>query len=554
MAFGGVANPVVELMIGIPVALANVHATYPNAVSDLASDYVEALEAANLPIDFTQADLDNSVKRLEAAGLIEQTKGIVTSLFGIPAPPKMEGDLTPFGGLQHLRDYQQNPHTQQFVTWGEVDPIQLNGFPDLTNLGVDYGNVGDVSDYNKVPGDTQVANLSARVLTTDAPGGYMTPLASYPSLDHGGVINDFETCGEDWMQALLTPMTTLRLSGAITAANADQRFYVVQGDTFINFITQSETYVDSLNRSHTPTANNFEYRVVAFDAGMPNYGAWQEIGTAGSLQFSDLESVSPLSLANERIFRLDWRSVNPLGGREHIRTAFFQIDDTQPSITSMDVFPLDQNDAGEVCDQSKGLAKTLAFRTSLISANPRNNPNLTALIGAPEADYVITNPTGKFVRVDFTESGEVDYQWNDPALTSPTTVDLPSNIFSLHLGDHIGPGPHTLYYRIEDADGRRGVVAEVVKTLRFVRSRFWSTRSRPRRCSVTTPITASISSSGAIPPCISRRRTSSWSRPKDHSPCPGFPRGPCRSTLRSPWAIRRSSPTVNSASRGHSSR
>ena len=241
---------------------------------------------------------------------IRLVRPVVSDLFGFPGTPKVDVDLRPSGAITNLRDWERNPHTMQFVTWGEagVFGIGYNLSPDLADIADDnYGTIDDitVSGYLKAfPGDTALSNVSARTLTTDAPGGWMVPLQSY-DLTHGDLIVDTFETGAKWIEALMAPVTTLRVIGAVKVVDRSDRYYVVSPDFTFDFLPEARTFRDQWGNQITvrpPTdsgTGGVQYRVVSYPGGGgPVYEEWQDLDVTLSaavyetqdVSFSDLES------------------------------------------------------------------------------------------------------------------------------------------------------------------------------------------------------------------------------------------------------------------------
>lgn len=153
-------------------------------------------------------------QRESIIGAIEFVRPVITDLFGFPGTPKVNVDLRPSGAIDNLREWERNPHSKQFVTWGEGG-IGYNLSPDTDRIADDnFGLIDDITVYDLLksqPGDLALTNVSAKALTTEA-GGWMVPLQGYPSLTHGDLIIDTATTGAKWVEALMAPVTTLRMT------------------------------------------------------------------------------------------------------------------------------------------------------------------------------------------------------------------------------------------------------------------------------------------------------------------------------------------------------
>ncbi len=430
-------------------------------IDDMADQLINVGLALGFNLAATAVDLANSSSlRDEVAAGVEAIKGLVSFTMGYPAQPKLSTDLDPQGSVDNLNAWSENPHTKQFVIWGEGDPVEMNVSPTLNQAASNYNNITDTNLIQKTPGDLALSSVSATMLSTLAPGGYMQAVQGYPGLNHMNIHTEMSAIGFTMLQSLVCPTTQLVLDGPLAYLNVPSRYGLVGPSTLFSFDPVSVAYEDQFGDNGLATAAEIRYRVVVFpDQGSAQVGNWQIVLPSFQDTFSSLDSVAPLSLNGEQLFRLDWQSVNLQGGREHIRTCFFRMDMLAPSVTLTDVFNVIAGPS-KVCQRGGQSRGRLAVRSSLLEAQVQN-PNLNAILNLRESDWVVQNTTGTFIRVDFNETGFVDYAWDDPGFSSPTTVDLISTIFSLHLADFFDDGLHTLYFRGRDGSGNQSVLQQI---------------------------------------------------------------------------------------------
>lgn len=428
-------------------------------IDDLVDHMISVAQALGFNLAASGVDLANSsALRDEVAAGVEAIKGLVSFTMGYPAQPKLSTDLDPQGGVDNLNAWGENPYTKQFVIWGENDPAQMNISPTLSQAATDYNNITNTALVQKTPGDLALSAVSATLLSTMAPGGYMQAVQGYPGLNHMNIHTDMSVMGFTMLETLVCPTTQLVLDGPTAYLNIPSRYGLVGPATLFSFDPISVAYEDSFGDNGLATAAEIRYRVVAFpDQGSAQYGSWQTVVPSFQAAFSSLDAIAPVSLDGEQLFRLDWQSINPQGGREHIRTFFFRIDMQAPSVTSTDVFNIF---GGTVCQRPSGARGRLAVRSALLEAQVQN-PNLSAILNLRESDWMVRGTIGSFVLVSFNESGLVDYAWDDPGFSSPTTVNLIGTNFSLHLGDFFTDGRHTLYFRGRDGSGNQSVLQQI---------------------------------------------------------------------------------------------
>ncbi|GEM_PF-2418172 len=439
-------------------------------------------------------------------------KPTISALSGLPGLPKVKEDLSPYEAVTNNLDvWQPNLNAQQFVIWGEAGmiPSILGSPPKFVNLApplevaaADHAtlharNGTDFSELSVLPDDMAVSITSAKILTEEA-GGYMKALQGFAKRNHNDILeNLFEeesshgemvSVGETLVETLMTTVTSLELSGPVPSANLNSRTFLVDGKTTFRFRPEARTFQDLFGRQFTVNPAGVEYRLVRLPAGgNPVYSDWQSAAMDGSgnvsvaTPFANL--VQPFSLFDERLFRLDWRSMNQNGGREAIRSAFFRIDDNSfPSVMSIQVEDVQSpDDFAQIVRRSTVHTKTPALRNSTIvsqlgTANPILNQN--------ESDWVVNLARDKRVVVTFDDASTIEMRWDDPRLgdpkvfhvkktagtlggrltsvikkqTSPPSLPLFGVDFSV---DYLTPGLHTLYFRARDLVGNVSAIQSV---------------------------------------------------------------------------------------------
>ena len=412
------------------------------------------------------------MQRESLIGAIEFVRPVITDLFGFPGTPKVNVDLRPSGAIDNLREWERNPHTKQFVTWGEGG-IGYNLSPDIDRIAeANYGLIDDITVQGVLtaqPGDLALTSVSARALTTDA-GGWMVPLQGYPNLTHGGLILDTAKTGAKWVEALMEPVTTLRLVGPVRVADRSDRYYVVGSDFTFDFLPEARTFRDLWGNQITvqpPTGSDtggVQYRVISYpDGGGPVFGEWQNLDvteTSGKFEsqqvsFSDLETEYDLS--GETLFYLNWRSINELGGREGIGTALFRIDSEPPTVASIRVVDsADESDTSEIYARPPNRSRFRAVRSSISLSRLSTVPYQKLIPNRIETQWVVRESNRiKVLKIEFDDSGTIKYVWDESKklVTDPQT--LVNRDFLGQVLNVLDPGPHTLYFYAEDSVGNR---------------------------------------------------------------------------------------------------
>ena len=389
------------------------------------------------------------------AEMVLELQDIITNVFGFPGEPKVSVDLTPWGAVGNLNRYRPNPHTTQFVTWAEGGG-SINLTPSLATAQNAYTATGNccsefanLPSLNRYADDWAVSSVSARMLAT-AEGG-MKELAWYPDLWHSNIHTELNVVGMDWVRTLVSAVTNVELNGPVPTADAGLRFYRVGSATTMRFVPEVRSVTDRFGNNATISATGVEYRLLTYDVSQTaTYQDWVAVAPGESVSFSDLADAYP-DIAGERPFRLEWRSTNLEGAREAVRTAAFSIDATPPSVTLVDVFTPGLQNSPEIMGTGVNAPLGRIHRSNLLTSS-FGLGNLQNLLGDPETNWIIRNPSNKLLRIDFDEPGAiVRYQW-DGLFTNPT-VDTLLNMSMAFVLDDLTPGPHTFYFEVSDLAG-----------------------------------------------------------------------------------------------------
>jgi hypothetical protein len=451
-----------ELMIALTRSFAGPDA---EEVAEVLLDFVPkpfGLDPTAVTIDQLATD---PVLAASAVVFISSARDLVTGLIGFPGEPKVSQDLTPWGAVANLNQWQPNFNTKQFVTWGEGGG-RINLTPSLETGKASYdaggnccGEFLDPVSLDLPNDDWALSHVSARLLAT--PEGGMVELEGYPSLWHGTINTEVETVGMDWVRTLVSPITALELNGPVPLADVSRRTYRVGPTTTFRFSPASRVVEDRFGDEQTVSATGIEYRIVTHDFNQtPTYFPWVQVDAASSESFGNL-ALASVDLAGERPFLLEWRAINQSGAKEAIRAATFSIDATPPSIQLVEVFTPGFEDSPEIVGDSDA-PRRLIRRSNLLTG--LNLPNLGLLIDEPEMDWIIRNPADKLLRIDFDEPGAiVRYQW-DAFFTDPV-VDTLLNVSLAFPLAGFAPGPHTLYLEVSDAAGNETNVVRAINIL-----------------------------------------------------------------------------------------
>ena len=402
-----------------------------------------------------------------AAAFVIALRGLVSVITGFPGEPKVSEDLTPWGAVNNLNQYQPNYNTTQFVTWAGGGG-RINLTPSLAAARSAYNLSGsccneflDPQSLSRLVDDWAVSNVSSRMLTTSVGG--MEELASYPDLWHGNIHTDMNVVGMDWVRTLISPVTGLELHGPVPTADDNLRFYRVGGTASVRFLPESRSVTDRFNRNALISASNVEYRLVTYNLQQDaTYHDWVLVTPGATVNFSDLIDTYP-EIAGESPFRLQWRAINGVGAREAIRSASFSVDATPPSVVLIDVFTPGFPDTPEIRGSGSVTPSSLIRRSDLLTDN-FGLRHLPELLNKPETNWIIRNPSNKLLRIDFDEVGAImRYQWDD-FFTDPV-VDSLLNVSKVFVLSDLSPGPHTLYFEVSDRAGNETNAVQSISIL-----------------------------------------------------------------------------------------
>ncbi len=415
--------------------------------------FAEAGAAIDWASDQVLVALDGSLILLGAI------KPVVRSLTGLPARPAAD-DLTPAAGAPNLLGYTTSAFTKQYTSFGLGGPDLQLFPPDTATVEANPNSIADPAVMVAQQDDDAVAEGSARVLSeTAAFGAPIELIPAFPDATHEDLNNESTLLVPMWLARLLAPPTTLLLDGFVTVLSTEDRAYLVDGSSTLDFsaptVDHTVTFSDA---GSLPTiagipvqssASHFEYRVLYLDGSLASGGWETHLPSDPPRAFEDLRT--SLDLADVPFF-LEWRSVNTLGGREMIRSARISIVGEAPVVTQTVVTTLAPEEVYEPPASNRlGNAVRGDVFDQLAALDPSQLPLLTALRDRPEASYVIRDGLSKALSLGFDKSGSVEYAWDDPSFTSPTRLD---DVTALTLAPlDLPEGPHTLYYQTIKVDG-----------------------------------------------------------------------------------------------------
>ncbi len=353
---------------------------------------------------------------LLVAGAIQTFRSTMTAAMGIPAFPTASEDLTPLGGANFLQNYQNSSNAAQYVNIGTEAPFEHLLWPSAGIAAVaanpslltdPAGQVGQVSD-------TYVATESAEILTATDNFGPRYQLGGFYPTDHGGITLRFDLMATNWFSILLAPPTSLILDGTVSTYSDAQRIYIVATDALFSF--QSSNFTASVQGKTLQVEPDYhQYRFLPRYASNPQPTPWETMNLGNSRSLSN--ALAAHGLTNQTV-EIQWRAVNPQGGREMIRAATLVPVGDPPVVTSTDMLGLNSE---IVKSDPRRLRGGLARRSTFLEGLPHRAADVAALLSVPEADWLIRNQAGKALVAVFDKKGSVDFAWNDPSLSAPTT-------------------------------------------------------------------------------------------------------------------------------------
>ena len=418
-------------------------------------DYIFAWTAAFAGIvptptldDVTVSELTTDPDLADAlAEALQDWRGIASYVIGLPGDPKVWEDLIPEKAVEHLNRWAPNLNTKQFVTWGKGG-ARINATPPLETARDDFSTLSNPNGLIRFADDNAVSNVSARVLSGE--NGYMTEIKGYENLDHGGVVQNINEVATDWARTLLSPVTDMIVSGTVKHANETNRYFIVGPTALFQFTSESRSVTDIFNRTITADADFIEYRIAARNPDQTlDHNEWVSVPNGLTSSFGSL--IEPYNLGGERLFRMDWRAVNEMGGREAIRSAFFAIDDLPPSLVNVDMFHVGVQDSPEIFGKMNRSLEGFRLVSNNLVNLMQQNPFLNEIKNKPLTDWIIRDQSNKILLLQFDQSADIRYQWNSP-LTNPETRETVNQNMSFLLSD-LPDGPNTLYLMARNAAG-----------------------------------------------------------------------------------------------------
>ena len=352
---------------------------------------------------------------LFAAGMTA-ARPVVTAAIGIPSFPTAREDLPPEESVTRLQTFMTASNAAQFVNAGTSSPFGVTHmlWPNASyaSIAADPTQIYDVGSLQGQRNDTYVALGAAELLTaTDTFGPRMT-LAEVVDIDHGGITERHDLMATNWFSFFLAPPTTLHMNGAIDVVSEDDRIYSVSPATTFSFISSNFTAAGTVNIS----AQHHQYRFVPLHLDDPVPTPWEQLNLGASRTFDSAVIAHGLAGA---AFELQWRAVNLRDAREMIRAATIVVDATPPTVTDV----LLQGNTTEILQRNPSrLRGSAAIRSTFFDQVVSRTADLAAWRAVPEPDWTISNPAAKYLVAVFDKNGSVDYAWNDPTLSSPTTL------------------------------------------------------------------------------------------------------------------------------------
>ena len=374
-------------------------------------------ELANQPL-FTPAGQTGAL----IADLINIARPIVTAAIGIPSFPTAREDLPPETAVNLLQNFPTASNAVQFINSGSTSEIL--GVPTThllwptgttAQIAADPTLIFDIPSQAGQGGDTYVSLSSAEFLANTSAFGPQMNLAGRFPTDHGGTTESINLMHTNWFSILLAPPTTLHMNGEIEELSREDRTYSVSPTTTFSFISSNFTATVTGGMVDIQAVHH-QYRFVPLYLDDPVPTPWEQLDLSTSRSFDDAVIAHNLQ---DTPFEIQWRAVNVRGAREMIRSANIIVDSTPPLVT--DVL-LNGNTAEIVKRERNRLRGGNAIRSSYFDKVTSRATDLMALKAAPEPDWQIRNPAAKFLVAIFDKSGSVDYTWNDPTLSSPTTL------------------------------------------------------------------------------------------------------------------------------------
>ena len=385
--------------------------------------------------------------------MLSAVRHFATNFTGFPAEPALS-DLSMSSAAARLVAYPTSAFSKQFVTGGDWSIAYTTLFP--CAMGVTLPCADDIADDPSLlydlpsliltGSDGVVAVGSSQLLTETAEFGEQMQRLDIIDAWHGD-FTDPQKVGSAWLRALLAAPTDMILQGSVLA-NEDARSYLVSPATTFGFLSASVTRPSQpAGEEVTVAAARHEYRVVIVEPGdNPEnnntiVADWVTLDLGGSISFSDLESTYNLS---NKIFYVQWRSINTTGGREMIRSAYFGIDQGAPTVVEENVLAINAAEVYQRNPANRFL--DVALRADYFSQS--SHPRLTAITQNKDAEWVVRNPGNKALTFALNDRGSFLYRWNNENLDSAQATRIDNTLGALVTLQELGDGLHTLYYQL----------------------------------------------------------------------------------------------------------
>jgi hypothetical protein len=374
------------------------------------------------------------------AGIIHAIRPALTAAAGIPAFPTASVDLTPQGAVNFLQNYQNSSNAAQFVNIGTMAPAEHMLWPTdgIAAVAANPNLLTDPAEQQGQVSDTYVAVPSAQILTETDNFGPRYQLGGFYPIDHGGITLRFDLIATNWFSILLAPPTSLHLNGTVNTYSDPQRIFVVSTDSTFFFQSSNFSAIVQGQTLQVQPAYH-QYRFLPRYASNAQPTPWETMNLGNSRSLSNALAAHGLS---EQTVEIQWRAVNLHGGREMIRAATLVPVGDPPVVASTDVLGF----SNEIVKRDRRrLRGGLARRSTFLETLPHRAADVAALRSAPEPDWTIRNQASKALVAVFDKVGSVDFAWNNPTLSSPTTR---TNVNALFLTlESLTNGLHTLTFQ-----------------------------------------------------------------------------------------------------------
>ena len=394
--------------------------------------------------------------------LLNTIRNTVTAYTALPARPALD-DLMMASAQERLLTYPTSNKSKQFIIYGDYDPANITSIGSPTTLfpcdidetaGIDEQAIpcadeikdnpdllsADATTMQLTNSDIAVSVGSARLLAeTDRFGEPMTVLAKVDGW-HGDLTRP-DMVGKEWLQALTTANTDMKLVGSIETSLKDERMYQVSLATTFSLVPKS-TPINSSSRyaTHTPVSTLLEYRVVKGDINGAEVSDWIPTDETQIIPFSQLHGRFNLEGA---AFDIEWRSTNEKGGTEVIRSASFTLLTDLPKVIDSSIISPNSN---EVLKRKKRrTVSEFSIRSPFLDELFPTKTN--AITSKPEADWVVSNQATKALILVLDNFGDITYVWNEESIDAVGSItESNTKAVTLQL-TALNEGYNTLLYR-----------------------------------------------------------------------------------------------------------